>query len=47
MTVLYDADISGDGLDVMAGSNVIYMVWHLSVLDPEVRILHPTAPDQI
>jgi len=47
MTVLYDADIAGDGVDLMAGSSVIYMVWYLNVLDPEVRQVHPSVPEYI
>ena len=47
MTVLYDADISGDGVDLMAGTNVIFAVWHLTTIDPLVRTLEPSAPDHL
>jgi hypothetical protein len=45
MPVYLDRSIAGDGVDILTGSQIIYMVVSLSTIDPLVRVLEPSAPD--
>lgn len=48
MTVLFDNDISGDGISDLVGSNhVLFWECHLTALGGDVRELEVTAPDHI
>lgn len=44
---VYDADISGDGDDDLAGSAVIYAICHMGTIGGGVRELETGSPDHI
>lgn len=44
---LYDADIAGDGSAVLTGSNVFFLVCHLTATGGPVRELEQGSPDHI
>lgn len=39
--------IAGDGTDLLTGTQVVYMVWRLSTIDPMVREADPSNPDHV
>lgn len=37
--------ISGDGSDLLTGTQIVYMAWRLTTIDPMVRHVDPLNPD--
>jgi len=46
MPVYLDRAIAGDGVDILAGSQIIYAAVSLTTFDPQIRVLDPANPDE-
>jgi hypothetical protein len=39
--------IAGDAVSLLTGTQIVYIAWKLTTIDPMVRELEPSAPDHV